>query len=164
MHEPPSFRPLGLLAGAILPGLGHVVCGERKRGLFAGAGVLGLFFGGMFIGGIGVVDRQAEPIWFVGQALVGPVAFGVDALHQNRYKVIDTSSRGLPIRRPAYPTEGRNPDTGFPVEGGTPPYVSSIGKVREIGILYATLAGMMNLIVLLDAAIPGVRGKEKAAS
>lgn len=163
MHEPPSFRPLGFLAGAILPGLGHVVCGEVKRGLFAGAGVLGLFFGGLFIGGIGVVDRRAEPIWFFGQVFVGPTAFAVDKLHQARFKVIETRPGGQQILRPANPDEGRDPLTKAPIPGGTPPYVVSVGKVREIGILYATLAGMMNLIVVLDAGIPGRRGKEQAS-
>src|SRR5690606_31399650 len=83
MTEPaePS-RPrerLDLLAGlvaAVLPGAGHVYLGEVRRGILAAVGVLGLFFGGMLLGGIDVIDSREDRLWFFVQALVGPVAVG----------------------------------------------------------------------------------------
>ena len=44
--------------GWILPGLGHASLGDRRRGLLVGGGVLGLFLGGLLIGGLDVVDRR----------------------------------------------------------------------------------------------------------
>src|SRR5690606_25947878 len=80
---------LDLLAGlvaAVLPGAGHIYLGEVRRGILAAAGVLGLFFGGMLLGGIDVIDSREDRLWFFVQALVGPVAVGVDWYHQNHLK------------------------------------------------------------------------------
>ena len=80
---------LDLLAGlvaAAIPGAGHIYLGEVRRGILAAVGVLGLFFGGVLLGGIDVIDRKEDPWWFVGQALVGPIAFGVDWYHQTQLK------------------------------------------------------------------------------
>src|SRR5262245_3543709 len=120
-----EFRPLSLVSAAILPGLGHIVAGDIKRGVLAGAGVLGLFFGGMRIGGIDSIDSKEDQVWFIGQALVGPLAFGVDYLHQNHFKVIVDSPAHE--RRSALPDEGRDPKTGKAVKGGTPPNRKSVG-------------------------------------
>jgi hypothetical protein len=152
--DTPTFRPVALIAGAILPGLGHVVSGEARRGILAGAGVLGLFFGGILIGGVDVIDAREDTAWFAGQAFVGPLAFGINHIHQNNLKVIDPRTKRL---RSANPTEGRDPASGLAVEGGTPPNRRSVGKMNEVGTLYATIAGMLNLIVMIDAAMPSRR-------
>jgi len=115
--------------------------------------VLGLFFGGMFIGGVDVIDRKEDSVWFYGQAMVGPIAFGVDWIHQNKFKVIDPTTKQ---RRSANPDEGRGED-GIAVKGGKPPNEKSLGKVNELGTLFATIAGMLNFIVILDAGFPSRR-------
>lgn len=152
-----TFQPVAAVLAALLPGAGHFYLGEVQRGVLIAAGVLGMFFGGLLIGGIGVVDRRDNFIWFMGQALVGPVAFGVDAAHQSMFKVID---RGHP--RPARPDEGRGAD-GEIIYGGTPPYVRSLGRVNELGTLFATIAGMMNLICIIDAAFYAPRARRRDA-
>ncbi len=160
---PTEFDPLAGLLAFVLPGLGHAYLGERSRGLLVAAGVLGLFVGGLLIGSIDVLDRRDNPIWFAGQALTGPLAFGVDYLNQRYAKVIDDGTGQL---RPAYPerrneqgvvvspAERRGPD-GHPVPAppGAPPLVSkSLGRMNELGTLFATIAGMLNLIAVIDAA------------
>src|SRR5690606_8378656 len=110
------------------------------------AGVLSLFLGGLLVGGIGVVDRRENFIWFLGQAMVGPIAFGVDYVHQTHFKVLGASDRV----RVAGPDEGRGRD-GRAVRGEKPPYERSLGRVHELGTLFATVAGMMNLICIIDA-------------
>lgn len=149
----PTFRPAALVAAVVLPGLGHIIGGERTRGLLIAAGVLGLFFGGLFIGGIDVVDSKEDRVWFFGQALVGPVAFGVDWVHQSQFKVIDPATKQL---RSAYPDEGRDAN-GMAVKGGKPPNRKSLNKVNDLGTLYATIAGMLNLVCILDAGWPSRR-------
>jgi hypothetical protein len=149
-HPEPSFRPLALLAAAVFPGLGHFITGQRARGACIAAGILGLFVSGLLVGGIDTIDSKEDRVWFYGQALVGPLAFGVDYVHQNHLKVKQGG-----VWRSANPTEGRGPD-GSVVAGGTPPASKSVGKMNEIGTL-STIAGMLNLIVILDAAFPGRR-------
>ncbi|MFA6045747.1 MAG: DUF6677 family protein [Phycisphaerales bacterium] len=159
MDEPPLFRPLGLVAACVLPGLGHIVNGETKRGLCIGAGVLGLFFSGLLIGGIDTIDSREDRVWFFGQALVGPLSFVIDYAHQTHFKVIDPQTKQL---RSAYPGEGRDPKNGYAVTPGMPPNIKSISKMNELGTLFSTVAGMLNFIVVLDAGFPSRRQTGKA--
>lgn len=139
---PPSVDPLAGVMAFILPGAGHWLRGERKRAVYIAIGVFGLFFGGMLIGGIDVVDRRADRLEtrlsFLAQAFVGPTAFVVDHIHHTRFKVVD------PDRGPRAPLPGEQPEL-----------TKSLGKVNEIGVLFALVAGMLNFIVILDAMFAG---------
>lgn len=132
-----SFQPAAAVAALIFPGLGHLVLGMPRRAILIAIGVLGLFLGGLLIGGVDVVDSREDRWWFVGQAGLGPVAFGVDWLHQARLKVDDPPAGA-----------GGNWFEGRP----EPARVKSIGHVNEIGSLFATVAGMLNAICIIDAA------------
>jgi hypothetical protein len=133
-REPDRLQPVALVLAILLPGAGHAYLGERKRGVCIGAGVLGLFLGGLLIGGVDAVDRKEDFWWFTAQAGVGPVAFGVDAIHQS-LKVTDERTG-----------QKRSP---HPDEDGA--YTKSLGKINEIGALYAALAGLLNVIAVIDA-------------
>lgn len=166
--------PAAILA-VLFPGAGQMFRGQLYRGVMACAGVMGLFLGGILIGGIDVVDSKEDRIWFVGQALVGPAAFGVDTLHQNRFKawaqVSTVTGRPTWEKRSGYPTETREWSDannryewqpGAPAQDGAPtagpPNTKSIAKMNELGTLYATIAGMLNFIIILDALMPSMRG------
>jgi hypothetical protein len=118
---------------------------------------MGLFVGGLLVGGIDAVDRQEDEFLFLGQALVGPTTFALDYYHQNFLKVVETKQNRT-VRRTAYPTEGRDPKTGRPVIGGKPPNTKSLSKINELAMLSCCVAGMMNLIVIVDAGFP-TRGR-----
>ncbi len=152
---PEQFDPIALVLACVLPGLGHWYLGEKKRAILIASGVLGLFLGGMLIGGIDVVDSKEDTIWFVGEALVGPLAFGADYYHQHQLKVHVRDGQGRDVTRSAYPTEIRNPDgtPGVAAPGQNPPNIKSLGRMNELGTLFSTIAGMMNLIVIIDAAV-----------
>lgn len=120
-----SFQPVAAALALLLPGLGHAWLGETRRGLLIGAGVLGLFFGGLLIGGIDVVDRGSDKWWFLLQAGNGPVAFITDIINQSMQHAS--------------------------VNGTARPIVA-IGRVKEAGLLYGALAGMLNIMVIVDAA------------
>lgn len=173
------FNPIAALCAVAFPGLGHLYLRQTQRGLLAGAGVLFLFLTGLFIGGVSCIDRRENGVWFLGQALVGPLAFGVDYLHQSQFKVIEAG-----VRRTPRPDEYRDPATAQPVRislnasgvptavtpsGKTvspafPPYTKSIGRTNELGTLFTTIAGFVNLIVIIDAAfnVPLVRRRKTA--
>ncbi|MBX3404874.1 MAG: hypothetical protein KF699_15800 [Phycisphaeraceae bacterium] len=169
------FQPVAGVLALLMPGLGHWFLGYRRRGVYIAVGVLAMFATGLLVGGIDAVDRREDFPWFLGQALVGPVAVGVDWVHQSRFKVRDV--QGL---RSAYPNEYRNPRNGEPVittldpadglpmarlpsPGGDPltaqvvkpawpPNVKSMSRMNELGMLFGTIAGMMNLICVIDAS------------
>lgn len=155
--------------------------GQRRRGILIAVGLLGLFFGGLLVGGIDVIDRQEDGLWFMAQGMVGPLAFATDYIHQNHFKIWDPGSPDSKSHRPpqlrsALPGEIRDPQAPFfgrgaalpaPVNPATgkpqpPPNMKSLGKVNELGTLFCAVAGMMNLIVAIDAAFP--RGRRPASA
>ncbi len=120
------FSPLAAFLAWIWPGLGHISLGEKKRGVYIMIGVLFLFFCGVLVGGFDAVDRLSgsDRLWFYAQGLCGPIAFAADFVNQNYVKQLPAP---VQLR-----TEG-------------------LGRVNEMGTLFIALAGLMNLIVILDA-------------
>lgn len=116
------WNPVAAVAAWAVPGLGHVILGQRRRGAILGASIGLLWIIGLLIGGIGVIDREDHPAWFLGQMLVGP-SLAVDVYHQQ-----------LPP----------------PLPGNNPPYTPSLARVNEQGVLYTALAGLLNLLAVLD--------------
>jgi hypothetical protein len=154
---------LGGGSAVLLPGLGHIVQGRRKRGVLAMVGVMGLFLYGLFIGGIDAVDSREDGIWYLGQALVGPLAWGTDWVHQNRFKAADPEFGVLRSGRPGEVREATGGGQAVwrratPAEleaGAGPPNEKGLGRLNEIAMLSIALAGMLNFIVFLDALLPG---------
>jgi hypothetical protein len=109
----------------LLPGLGHWMVGQRCRGIVIGLTLGMLFTGGLLIGGIDVVDPNRDLVWFAPQAGVGPLAVGCGMW------------RGA-ISRQAEET-------------GDVDHTMSIGRVNEMGTLYCAVAGVLNLLAILDA-------------
>ena len=126
----------------ILPGLGHASLGDRRRGLFVGGGVLGLFLAGLLVGGLDVVDRREDHLWFLAQAGAGPVAWVADFANAN---LVASGRFGELLEAP-------HPDPMAP--RGTMVRVSSLKSLahpNEMGTLFAAMAGLMNVVAVLDA-------------
>jgi hypothetical protein len=130
------------IMGWLVPGLGHMWIGHVQRGVFAMVGILGLFLGGLLLGGVGVVDRKDNGLWFMAQAGAGPVAFAADWVSTAWVK---SGSVGEMLDAPT-PMVPRS--TGSKVSS-----LRSVTIVHEIAILYCSMAGLMNVVVLLDALV-----------
>ena len=135
-----GFSLLPAICAWLVPGLGHVVIGEKVRGVLVFCGIIFMWICGLLIGGLDSVDRKEDPLWFVAQACSGPIAFAIDGLNTGLLKsgrvgeLIETP----PVRR-----------------GDSATKVSSykgIAHVNEYGILFTGLAGLMNLVALIDAS------------
>ena len=177
---PPPFQPLAAALAWVFPGAGHFFLGHIRRGACITVGILFLFAAGLFIGGISSVDKQENFFWFLGQALNGPIVLGTDYIHQTRFKAYEDPGPKPTIstradllrqrRRAAYPYElpatrkltlkdagpieipvFRRPEPGTN-EKPSPPYTRSLGRAGELGTLFITIAGFMNLICIIDAA------------
>jgi hypothetical protein len=118
--------------GWLVPGGGYWLLGERVRAVIVGVSVVAVFAMGMLIGGVRVVDAPTvlgigpllEKPWFMGQVLIGPigVAAAIAAEHVD------------------------GPDADYRTE-----HVAT-SRSWEIGTLYTAVAGMLNLLVIIDAA------------
>jgi hypothetical protein len=82
MNQPADeiFQPTAAVLALVFPGLGYLYLRQPTRAAYLALGVLGLVVAGIFIGGIDVVDRQADFWWFIPQAGIGPLAFFLDWL------------------------------------------------------------------------------------
>ncbi|MSR40893.1 MAG: hypothetical protein EXS10_03210 [Phycisphaerales bacterium] len=139
------FRASFALLGWLLPGLGQWATGARLRGVFAGIGVLGLLFSGLLVGGVDCVDRNEDPLWFIGQVCAGPLVIAADVANTQLLK----SGRAAPLIAAAVPY-------GAAMNPADVPKISSfkgLAHSNEFGTLLVFLAGLMNLVVLLDASI-----------
>ena len=115
-----------------MPGLGHYMLGQRQRAAILAATIGSLWLGGLLVGGVDVINRSDHTFWFVGQVLVAPSAavevYRARALSQ--YKLRRYNTELSPYNNP--------------------PYALSFGRVEEQGILYTALAGLLNLLAVLD--------------
>jgi len=126
----PQWNVHAALAAWIIPGLGHYMLGQRQRGAVIAASIGFLWLGGLLIGGIDVINHRR--MWFLGQVLLFP------SLAANVY-------RDFVLDRYAIRTEDSNLQPH-----NDPPYELSFGRVEEQGILYTALAGLLNLLAIID--------------
>jgi len=132
-------RPVAAVVAAwVLPGLGHIILGERARGLVIMVTLASLYFAGLLLGGIDVIDRKEDKLWYAGQVLAGPVTIALDMQNQK----LKTRARAQ-LEDRVFP-EAQPPDFA------RLPYIRSVGRVNELGTLYCALAGMLNLLVIVD--------------
>lgn len=172
--------PVVAIAGFLMPGAGYVLLGDVARGLTVGITILALFMGGVLIAGIRVIDvpgydnlgnqrrylrtregaiarvdpenRRAyeagewamkvrplneiiEKPWFVAQVLVGPVAI-VGA----NWSLVASQPQTPGSKVPAVP--------------------ASHARIADIGALYTAVAGMLNLLAVIDATSRAGRREE----
>ncbi len=107
----------------LIPGSGHYLLGQRRRGIVFAVALHALFFGGVLLGGLRVLSPPRQPIWGYTQYIVGwPMLIGTEL-----------KSRLI------------NPNAPLPV--GTSP------KIQDVGTVYCGLAGMLNLLVIFDVLV-----------
>jgi hypothetical protein len=123
--------PLVALAAWIVPGLGYVLIGQRLRGLVVGITILLIFLSGLLIGGMKVIDTPPGLLpqqvlhnhaWYIPQVLAGPVTPAAGYIADHW-------------------TQGRV--VGVPM---------SHARVYEIGVLYTAVAGLLNLMAMIDSS------------
>ena len=126
--------PLVALAGWLVPGAGYWLLGHRTRAVTIGVTVVALFLLGVLIGGVRVVEapeisgpgsvlgKVLQKPWFLGQAMAGPLGLAAAWLSN------------AAAMSPAYQA------------------IRSHARLSEIGTLYTAVAGMLNLLAIIDAA------------
>ena len=127
----------------LLPGLGHLSLGYRRRGVLAMVAVLGMFASGLLVGGIDAVDSEEDFPWFLAQSLNGPIAYGTDWANRSMLK----SGRVGTLLPTPPPTDA----AGRPAPGRfTVSSLKGVGAANEFGTLFIALGGLMNLVLVMD--------------
>lgn len=141
--DTPAWNLTAALAAWVLPGLGHALLGDVRRGLVIGLAIATLWIGGLAIGGVGTIQRERHPFWFLGQALVAPSL----AIHYVRNTFL--------VEAPSPEDLGKN----LP---GRVIYTPAYGHTSEQGVLYTALAGLLNLLAIIDVVYRPTRGNATA--
>ncbi|UCG17162.1 MAG: hypothetical protein JSV19_03855 [Phycisphaerales bacterium] len=111
------------LVSWLLPGLGHIVTGHRARGLILLICITVTFWGGIAIGGVqDTVDPQKRFPWFMAQVCTG--THGMVA-----YSWAE--------RLRARPDHAEHTNPSF--------------ESINVAVVYTGIAGLLNLLVILDA-------------
>ena len=121
------------VAAWLLPGLGHYLLGQKQRGAILAVSIGLMWLGGLLVGGVSSIDRRSHPAWFLGQMLLSPSVL--------------ISEWYLPRVHAGAP-DGPKPQVH---EDDPPPaYTPSFARTNEQGVLYTALAGMLNLLAIID--------------
>lgn len=111
---------VGLAAWAV-PGAGHFIIKERKRGIIIFVTITLTFLVGLFVGSIGVVDKVGAKPWYMAQMMASPVVGMI----------------------------GHVTETAKDAEGGRK--YECFGRSSDVGQIYTSVAGMLNLLCVISA-------------
>ncbi|WP_432798656.1 DUF6677 family protein [Poriferisphaera sp. WC338] len=123
---PGRWHVVPAIATWILPGLGHILIGEKKRGLILLISILFIWLLGLLVGGVSIFNRELYSPWFFGQILLSPSII----IWQIQEFLVSSPPDILPgpqnIFQPAY---------GFP---------------ETQALFLTTLAGLLNVLAIID--------------
>lgn len=116
---------IGALAW-LIPGAGHFALEERRRGVLIFVVIALTFLVGLYVGSIGVVDPVNAKPWYAAQLMNSP-------------SVLLLGGRVADAYRQARATN--NPRHAYLV----------YGRAGEIGQIYTSIAGLLNLLCIVNA-------------
>jgi hypothetical protein len=144
--------PVIALAAWFLPGLGYLLIGERWRGVVAGLTIVALFVLGILIGGVRVIDVPGYD--FDGNRRRTPAGW---QLRSEPFAAVMSKPFYVPQILAGLPTIG---STIWSLEvSGT--VQKTRARLGDIGTLYTAVAGMLNLLILIDSAHRATRVREE---
>ena len=124
--------PLVAVVGWLMPGAGYFLIGQRTRGLVIGVTVIAMFVLGVLIAGVRVVDPpnvfDSGGGGIISQILQKPWFIGQALMGPIGLAATWVANALGPEHRPA------------------------TARLGEIGTLYTAVAGMLNLLAIIDAS------------
>jgi hypothetical protein len=159
--------PLVAIAGWLVPGAGYWLIGQRSRGTTIGVSILATFLLGLLIGGV----RAIEVPGFVtetGKRKIDPVtrlwvmqAAPLNEVRDKPWSLPQLMTGPIAIIAGASSVMAAAPDPNLQ---GQPFGVLTHARSNEIGSLYLSVAGLLNLMVIIDAAHRAVHLAERRAA
>jgi hypothetical protein len=128
--------PVVALASWLVPGAGYVLIGQRGRGVTIGVTILALFVLGLLIGGMKVVEPSSDYMSAPLKAIMDKPWF-IGQFLAGPISLIVAN-----------------------IAGGSG-YLVTHSRINEIGTLYTAVAGMLNLLAVIDATSRAAQGEER---
>lgn len=154
-EEPPIPPPVPLvaLAGWLVPGLGYLLMGQRQRALFSGVSIVVIFVLGVLIAGVRCVD---VPGFADNGQLKRAVRSGEPAIQAAPFRQIVDKPWYIPQILAGPLTVGASVWSVNVSDS----YPKATARLWDIGTLYTAVAGMLNLLVIIDSAHRAARLRE----
>jgi hypothetical protein len=154
--------PVVALAGWLLPGAGYWLLGQRGRALTVGITILALFILGLLIAGIRVLEvpgynTSGQPvmvnIYDDAQQRIGTkwilTAAPLSEIRNKPWSVPQVLTGPISIFAAVWSVRESLPSAG---NTNQPRAEQSHARINEIGSLYLSIAGLLNLMAIIDAA------------
>ena len=127
-----------MFLGWLVPGWGHWRIGEKRRGITSGVVILAAFILGAVLSNREASSKELHPYSFYAQAMVGGGALSV--------LYVAPPDLSKVILSPAAAIDKPQP----------------VPRFNDAGILFCNIAGLLNLLLLLDLVDRMVEPKPKA--
>lgn len=138
-----GFFMLSLVGAAawLVPGGGYFILGDRRRAWVVFITVTLTFVAGLYIGSIGVIDPIASKPWYVAQIMNSPAVFLIGS-HVARTQLDAQDAIGYASSHTAREQA---------VQKAKQEVYRVYGKPNEIGQIYTSIAGLLNLLCIVNA-------------
>lgn len=133
--------PIAGLLAWLVPGLGHLYLGLRGRGAVCLVTITATFWTGVAIGGVrGTVDPKERKLWFIAQLCSAANTAAAYGLSRSNARALAREGKAPPVAHWAS---------------------------ADVGVHYTGVAGLLNLLVILDAisraeALPAAKKRRTA--
>jgi len=156
---------LALVLAWVVPGLGHMLIGQKARGAIFFVAIHGLFAMGLLIGGIRVINPPDQAIWTYTQFLTGwPMIVANKVEQASRIELGDRAyppdsdqargRLGTLFTQQAPPNETLEQKQTRTVQFiKDHPAFAYHPKIQDLGSVYCGIAGMLNLLVMFDVLL-----------
>jgi hypothetical protein len=127
----------------LIPGLGHLYLGRKVKGLVAFVALVGLYVAGVVISGgecVSLDKQNGHYVAIFGQVGAG-LPTGIALLSAHRYDV-----------KKALGMEAGEPPEDPTDQPSRPEFVAMLPRF-DTGLLYTTIAGLLNLLLIYDALL-----------
>jgi hypothetical protein len=150
---------VGLAAWAI-PGGGYFLLGQIRRALVVSVTILLTFGAGLYIGSIGVIDSVGAKPWYIAQVMNTPAVLllgnHVAQIRNARRTVEDARQEAINARQEAEHVQQRAEDALKRAEdvlkkAEDVEFYSVFGRANEMGQIYTSIAGLLNLLCIVNA-------------
>jgi hypothetical protein len=169
LEGPSAVGYLAIILAWAVPGLGHLIVGERSRGLLFAITIHALFGLGLVLGGIKAINPPDQPIWTYTQYLAGwPMLIsgriekswmGQTPQEPSRFNDLVREYAG--DRPPANDNSEIAERKAYAEKMfSLYPILTYHPKIQDIGSVYCGIAGMLNLLVMFDVLLR-VTGTER---
>lgn len=115
----------------LVPGAGHWAINEKRRAVVIGVSVALTFLVGLYVGSMGVIDPVGAKPWYAAQMMNTPAVYFLGK------HVTNVNARAELQENPRQ-------------ESTIVPY-SVYGRPNEIGQIYTSIAGLLNLLCIVNA-------------